>query len=221
MTLAPKFKQLVLATAVAASGGAIADTVNLSGFTFDPASPLTVAVPGYSGPAGQFSGTLNGDSFVTYCTDLAQSFSFNVDYSDYSIVDGVTAWGASRSLALDKAMSAVVGNGWPGHTAGSAVIQAAVWEILYETSGSYGFGSGTFTATSADAAVQSNLTSADPWVWDWLPSVAVTVHASQLYSREHQDFLTLSPVPEPGTYALLLAGLGAIGFVARRRAPRA
>lgn len=221
MNLAPKFKQLVLATAVAASGGAIADTVNLSGFTFDPASPLTVAVPGYSGPAGQFSGTLNGDSFVTYCTDLAQSFSFNVSYSDYSIVDGVAAWGASRSLALDRAMSAVVGNGWPTDAAASAVVQAAVWEILYETSGNYGFGTGTFKATSADAVVQSSLNSVDPWVWNWLPSVAVTVHASQLYSREHQDFLTLTPVPEPGTYALLLAGLGAIGFVARRRAPRA
>ena len=29
--------------------------------------------------------------------------------------------------------------------------------------------------------------------------------------------LILAPVPEPGTYAMLLAGLGAIGFVARRR----
>ena len=27
----------------------------------------------------------------------------------------------------------------------------------------------------------------------------------------------LAPVPEPGTYALMLAGLGVIGFVARRR----
>jgi len=32
------------------------------------------------------------------------------------------------------------------------------------------------------------------------------------------NFVTqLSPVPEPETYALLLAGLGAVGFVARRR----
>jgi hypothetical protein len=29
--------------------------------------------------------------------------------------------------------------------------------------------------------------------------------------------VTLAPVPEPGTYALLLAGLAAVGFVARRR----
>jgi hypothetical protein len=29
-----------------------------------------------------------------------------------------------------------------------------------------------------------------------------------------------TPVPEPSTYALLLAGLGLVGFMARRRSPR-
>lgn len=29
--------------------------------------------------------------------------------------------------------------------------------------------------------------------------------------------LSVSPVPEPSTYALMLAGLGVLGFVARRR----
>jgi len=33
--------------------------------------------------------------------------------------------------------------------------------------------------------------------------------------------LVLTPVPEPETYALMLAGLGVVGFVAARRRPRA
>jgi len=31
------------------------------------------------------------------------------------------------------------------------------------------------------------------------------------------DDLSLAPIPEPGTYALLLAGLGVVGFMAKRR----
>jgi hypothetical protein len=30
-------------------------------------------------------------------------------------------------------------------------------------------------------------------------------------------FITLTPVPEPQTYAMLLAGLGLVGWIARRR----
>jgi hypothetical protein len=32
---------------------------------------------------------------------------------------------------------------------------------------------------------------------------------------------TTNPVPEPGTYAMLLAGLGVLGFVAHRRKQQA
>ena len=37
----------------------------------------------------------------------------------------------------------------------------------------------------------------------------------------HATLIDVSPIPEPETYALMLAGLGAMGFVARRRKQRA
>lgn len=213
-----KFKPLALAAALAVSLPAFADTVNLSGFTFNPAMPLTVASPSYSGSAGQFSGLLNGNSFVTYCTDLSQTFQFGINYTDYSVVSGVTAWGAAKSLDIDRAISNVTSFGQPVNSVQSAAIQAIVWEILYETAGNpYDFTSGSFTATSADAATQTLLNSVN---WAALPITPVTMHVDQLYSREHQDFMVWAPVPEPGTYALFAAGLAGIGFIARRRARR-
>jgi hypothetical protein len=45
------------------------------------------------------------------------------------------------------------------------------------------------------------------------------IHVRSLYNGQSEGFVT-TPVPEPSTYALMLAGLGALGFVARRRRQR-
>lgn len=48
----------------------------------------------------------------------------------------------------------------------------------------------------------------------WAPSITRVTFASSANAFEIDN---VSAVPEPGTYALMLAGLAAVGFVARRR----
>lgn len=211
---------------VLAASYARADNVVIDAFAFVPPTTINVSsvAPGTAVAyadlqAGQFTGTLNGASFLTYCTELTQSFNFGQTYTDYSVVDGVAAWGATASLQLDKLMTAAIQASYPTDSDTSALIQASIWEILYETvGGTHSFTSGTFTASSNVASTQNVLTNGINW--SALDGSPVAYHVSQLHSETGQDFMVITAVPEPSTYALMFAGLVGIGFVARRRAPR-
>jgi hypothetical protein len=206
----------VIALGFTAATSAQAATVKLTSFTFPSANSVSVSTPNYSGQAGQFSGLLNGNSFVTYCTDLFQNFTFNTTYN-YSVVDGATAWGATRSQDLNRLMSAALFYSVPTNAAQSAAVQAAVWEVLYETSGTYDLNAGTFKANSGNATTQGYLSALNAAAWANLPNVPITHKVDQLYNRERQDFMVITAVPEPGTYAMMIAGLGMLGFIGRRR----
>jgi len=207
-----------VAVSAAFAAPALADTVQLNSWTFGGPSSVSVGTPNYSGGAGKFSGFLNSNAFETFCAELTQTFNLGGTYTDYSVVGGATAWGSTTSTALDRVLSFVASapGTWLHNADTSAAVQSAVWEVLNETSGSYGFTTGTFKASSSSTGTQLALNNLNAQ-WGNIATQAITVHADKLFSKDHQDFLVITAVPEPETYAMLLAGLGIVGAVGRRR----
>lgn len=192
-----------------------ANTLKLDSFVFTPAQTLTVSSPAYSGPAGQLQGSLDANaSFMTWCTEITQTFSLGVTYPDYFIESGITAWGATKADDLGKLLTVLSFSGQPVDAATSAAIQAGIWEIVYETSGSYDFGAGSFKASSSDVATQGFL---DIFPWALVASTTSILVVDKLKNLDHQDFLVVSEIPEPATWALSLMGLLGIGLASRRR----
>ncbi|MEY2892890.1 MAG: hypothetical protein RJA98_2798 [Pseudomonadota bacterium] len=154
----------------------------------------------YNEAAGAFE--VNG-SFVAYCVEITQGIHSSILPLDFT----ETTFGAKQA-DLTKAVQWMLNEGTfiPGTKEESALNQAIIWEIVYEDSGSYSFSGGDFTLAGVGAFDFSQLNS-------------VTSYATiaKLESSKAQDLLVVTAVPEPSTYALMLAGLAGVGFLARRR----
>jgi hypothetical protein len=205
---------------------ASADTVKLTSYTYGSKSvnvkldpPGTALDLTYAGGAGEFKGTLNGASFNTYCLDLYEHFNWNTSYSEYHKVEIAATRAYDMGRLITKYRSGV------DTALESAAFQIALWEINYETSGTYSLTSGIFKETATDSGVRtlaqsylSNLGSFSNVHVSKLESLGY-YNASHKWVAGHQDFLYTTPVPEPSTIALMTAGLVGIGFISRRRRP--
>ena len=227
-------KHLLTRVAAAAllGGGAMsaqAVTLTLSNYAYGGnnvnVTSTGIASPAsYGGGAGAFAGTLSGAgvfdsaSFVTYCAELEQSFGFG-SLPGYALVTpaayngaGANGWGAN-SAAIGNRLGQLLTYALPtaNTSVNSTSLQLAIWNTIYDTDNTVA--SGAFTDVSGYAA------QADAY----LSSSLSTVSAYQigvLTNSGAQDFVAFAPVPEPGTYVLMAAGLAGVGFVARRRTRR-
>jgi hypothetical protein len=131
---------------------------------------------------------------IVSLSSQAASYSFNIDYTGSDIVTGLngTLWDATFGGGLSNVQL-------DGSTLGVSTLQ---------TGNLYSFSLGTSD-----------------------PTHVLTFDASGLFNKQ-MNFTTITaggtpisltpqanvtPVPEPETYAMLLAGLGAIGFMSKRR----
>lgn len=187
------------------------------------------------------SAFVSGDSFLTFCLEYSETISLNTYYyvdvntkavkggggvaatyagdtagvsGSYDPLSNATAWlytqFSDHTFGTYGISFNYASNGWADS------LQKAIWVLENEKPLSY---------ISGDANALALRTAAITNSASWTDTKRVRVlnlyetynATTNTFSGLHQDQLYIMPVPEPETYAMLLAGLGLMGFVARRR----
>ena len=228
-------KCLPLLGALAVASPACAITVNMDGYKLGAADVVMTGTeglsPSYSGQAGEFSGTveetLSGaqdlrsvtlvaaapTSFVAWCAELTQTFSFGVSY-EYSPVSGVAYFGAQKATDLSRLFTAA--QGFVVDSLTSAAMQAGICEIIYEPNPTFSLTGGTFKGAPESPGGQPAFDIVNGFLLN-LGSYQASVRIDVLSNGAQQDFLVATTVPEPETWLLFGIGLGAVGLIRRRR----
>ncbi len=175
-----------------------------------------------SGPQNYFAGFQNIEvqwgsnppsTFQALCIDPFQYSSLS--FSTYDAPNPATFFG---TLGPTKAAEIVTlyNHGYAGtvgNNQNAAAFQLALWEIANDD-GNLNTGLVQVNANTAPWLIGGAQTLLNAQV---NPSVPSQYNFTIYHSELQQDYIVATPVPEPGTYAMFLAGLGLMGVIARRR----
>jgi MYXO-CTERM domain-containing protein len=221
----------------ALSTGAQATTIIATFNSMTPSSGVTVTYPSTTTntSAGRFNFTRVGgdhpqtplpDSPVSriwaFCVELGQSISTGdtVTFDVLPLESGSNVAGGI-GVARADALRELLGAAYPDFSQvltnnQYAALQIAIWEITRENVGLYGYDVSTgdvkFSGSTATILGLANTYLSQV---DGVGPRAQRIRA--LVNERKQDMLVQFPVPEPGSLALALLGLGAV-FGTRRRA---
>ena len=161
----------------------------------------------------ELSASLDGVLGVAFCVDLAQT----IGIGDHAVT--VQALG---SLPGTFEAAYLVNTWYPylgglgDHATAITALQLAIWEVRYETSGSYGLGNGLFSVASASGTA---IAMAERMLGALPAQIGATPGFSIAYSPKVQDQIWMgggAPIPEPGSALLFFGGALALSMLSRR-----
>lgn len=181
-----------------------------------------------AGPGGEFTATvLNGGSgtFQTFCLERNEYFSYGQTLQVRSITSNAMAGGVGGAVGGSDPLDSRTAYLYTQFRAGTLsnydyfdaalrpgdadALQNAIWFLENEID--------SVSGQAATWVTQANNAVTDG-IWSGLGNVQVlNLYRGTNFNTHAQDQLYITPVPEPETYMMLLAGLGLMGFVARRR----
>lgn len=178
----------------------------------------TATTSGYSTTALNYTYVATNESFLAYCIEPSQGNGRAGIAREYDVgsFTGVQAQHLQALFSTSYASLSTYND--------KAAFQLALWELVRETGTTMDFSAGSFKLTSTDANSVAVSTLANSFLSNALAYTGPAKYElTRLSNATLQDLVVatpMAPVPEPESYALFLAGLGAIGLIARRRLPR-
>lgn len=228
--LSAGFAAAPAAANVTAANVSVVETVQLR--YVSPAAALVTQVRLPLGNQNYYVGNYNfqtqtpDSSFQAYCVDPFQYASASYRSYEKSALSSFLSASAQK-LADVTSLFAHAYAGTIGNATKAAGFQLALWEVFSDDRNLASGNVFTTTRTNGAAVAEANSLLANVAAASWT-TPAEDYDLTIFSNGQAQDYLaatlgvgpSTTPVPEPESAALMLAGLGLLGFASRRREER-